>query len=78
MDIWSDTRQFVAFHLDGLTSNECRAFEYSVTKDLQDVLTNIDASDQFNDVMWKEHPETVKRILNITLNKICSSWKYFV
>uniref|UniRef100_A0AC35U2Q7 C2H2-type domain-containing protein n=1 Tax=Rhabditophanes sp. KR3021 TaxID=114890 RepID=A0AC35U2Q7_9BILA len=57
MNILDKKRQLVAFYLDELTGNEALAFEYGITLDQQAVLTNIDASGQSNDVMFKKHPK---------------------
>uniref|UniRef100_A0AC35UIK8 Kinesin motor domain-containing protein n=1 Tax=Rhabditophanes sp. KR3021 TaxID=114890 RepID=A0AC35UIK8_9BILA len=69
MDILDNKRQLVAFYCDELTGNEALASEYGIVTDLKNVLTNIDGSGESNDVMFKKHPETIKRISEIALNK---------
>uniref|UniRef100_A0AC35UGP9 C2H2-type domain-containing protein n=1 Tax=Rhabditophanes sp. KR3021 TaxID=114890 RepID=A0AC35UGP9_9BILA len=78
MNILHGKRQLVAMHLDSLSSNEALAYEYAVILDLQDTITNIDASGQSNGVMFLKHPTTVKRISRIVLDKIGLSQKYII
>uniref|UniRef100_A0AC35UAS3 FERM domain-containing protein n=1 Tax=Rhabditophanes sp. KR3021 TaxID=114890 RepID=A0AC35UAS3_9BILA len=77
MEMLDNNRKIVASYCDELTPNEALAFEYAITMDLQNILTNIDAFGQSNDVMIKKHLETNKKISEWSSTKSTFFQRYF-